>query len=197
MSPDSVDELVDGIASRWWSPVIRGVAAILFGVLAIAVPRAGLAMLVILWAIYALVDGVFNLAVSVQRGRAGARWGWPLLEGLVSIAAGVLTFAWPEITAMVLLYVIAVWAIATGVAEMAAAFALRGAGGGEWLLGLAGVSSIGFGFLLAWRPGTGALAVVWLIGGYAMLFGVLLVALGLQLHHWRSGHVGTGAPTVA
>lgn len=192
MSREPADDILDAIASRWWSPVIRGIAAILFGILAIAVPRAGLATLVMLWAVYAIIDGVLNIALAIQRGQAGARWGWFLFEGLVSVAAGVLTFAWPQITALVLLYVIAVWAVATGFAEIAAAVALRGSGGSEWLLGLAGVLSIAFGVLLAVRPAAGALAVVSIIGVYAVLFGILLVMLGVRLHGLHTGH---GTPT--
>ncbi len=198
MSPDPVDDIVDVVASRWWSPVIRGIAAILFGIFAIAMPRAGLAALVMVWAVYAIVDGVFNIAVAIQRGQAGARWGWFLFEGLVSIAAGVLTFAWPQITAMVLLYVIAVWAVVTGFAEIAAAWALRGSGGTEWLLGLAGVLSIAFGVLLVLNPRSGALAVVGIIGAYAILFGVLLVAVGVRLHRVHTEHgTPSGLPTPA
>ncbi len=197
MSPEVAESFLEGVAARWWSPVIRGIAAILFGILSIAVPGASLGVLVILWGAYAIIDGGFNIALAVQRGHAGGRWGWFLLEGLVSIAAGVLTFAWPQITMVVLLFVIGAWAIATGVAEIAAAITLRGVLGSEWLLGLGGVLSIAFGSLLFARPAAGALAVVWTIGIYAIMFGVLLVALGVRLHRWhvqRSG-VPTGAAT--
>jgi len=187
MSPDPATELVDQLAARWWAPVIRGVAAILFGALAIAMPRAGLAALVILWGAYAIVDGVFNVVLSAQRGAAGLRWGWFLFEGLVSIAAGILTFVWPQMTAFVLLYLIAAWAIVTGIAEIAGAVALRRAISGEWLLALSGVLSIAFGVLLFARPGAGALAVVWIIGAYAIAFGALLVGLGLRLQRVHAG----------
>ncbi len=198
MSPDPVDDLVDVVASRWWSPVIRGIAAILFGIFALARPGAGLAALVLVWAVYAIIDGVFNIALAIQRGQAGARWGWFLFEGLVSIAAGVLTFAMPQITAIVLLYVIAVWAFVTGFAELAGAWALRGAGGTGWLLGLAGALSIAFGVLLVLNPRSGALAVVGIIGAYAIIFGILLVTLGVRLHRVHTEHgTPTGVPTAA
>lgn len=188
MNPDLEGTFVDALAARWWSPVIRGIAAILFGIFAIAMPGRSLAALVILWGVYAIADGGFNIALAFVRGRAGASWGWFGFEGLVSIAAGLLTFAWPQITAVVLLFVIGGWAVATGVAELAAAISLRGAIGGEWLLGLAGVSSILFGVAIFARPAAGALAVVWMIGLYAVFFGVLLVGLGLRLHRWRGTH---------
>jgi uncharacterized membrane protein HdeD (DUF308 family) len=197
MSPDLAESYLDAVAARWWSPVIRGIAAILFGILSLAVPGASLGVLVLLWGVYAIVDGGVNIALAVQRGQAGGRWGWFLFEGLVSIAAGVLTFAWPQITAVVLLFVIAVWAIATGIAEVAAAITLRGVLGSEWLLGLGGVLSIAFGALLFARPAAGALAVVGAIGIYAIMFGALLVGLGVRLHRWHARRNGVpgGAAT--
>ena len=188
MGSDLESSFLDVFAARWWSPVVRGIAAILFGILAITVPGASLAALVILWGVYAIIDGGFNIGLAFIRGRAGARWGWFLFEGLVSIGAGVLTFAWPQITATVLLFVIAFWAVVTGIAELAAAFALRGIKSGEWLLGFAGVLSILLGALLFAHPAAGALALVWTIGLYAILFGVLLVGMGLRLHHWHAHH---------
>jgi uncharacterized membrane protein HdeD (DUF308 family) len=172
------------LAARWWMLVVRGIAAILFGVLALALPGAGLLALVIVWAIYALIDGIFNLMLSGRAARAGASWGWLLFEGIVSVAAGLLTFFWPAITATALLIVIAVWAIITGIAEIAASIRLRREIRNEWLLALSGVLSIVFGVLLLVYPNAGALALVWLIGAYAIVFGALLIGLGLRLHHW-------------
>jgi uncharacterized membrane protein HdeD (DUF308 family) len=195
MDSHIAESYLDTIASRWWSPVIRGVAAILFGIVSLAMPGVSLAALVLLWAAYAIIDGGFNIALAVQRGQAGTRWGWFLFEGLVSIAAGLLAVAWPAITAVVLLFVIAAWAVATGISEIFAAFTLRGTVGGAWQLGIAGVLSIVFGALLFAQPGAGALAVVWIISVYAITFGVLLVALGLRLHRWHARH--DGVPTEA
>jgi uncharacterized membrane protein HdeD (DUF308 family) len=189
MESEIEESYLDAIASRWWSPVIRGVAAILFGMVSLAVPGVSLAALVILWGAYAIVDGGFNIALAVQRGQAGARWGWFLFEGLVSIAAGLLTLAWPAISGVILLFVIAAWAVATGASEILAAFTLRGSRlGGAWQLGIAGALSIAFGVLLFAQPGAGALALVWLIAIYAMTFGTLLIALGVRLHSWHAHH---------
>lgn len=185
----------NAFAVGWWMLIIRGVAAILFGALTIAVPAIGLHVLIILWGTYAMVDGVFALMHAVRRSRAGLPWGWWLLEGIVGIGAGVLTFMWPAITALVLLSVIAVWAVLTGIAEIAASVLLRRQIRGEWLLAISGVLSIVFGILLLGYPGPGVLALVWLIGAYAILFGVFLISLGWRLKRWPT--VGDRLPPIA
>jgi len=196
---DAAVSFLNALGVRWWAQVLRGIAAIAFGVLAIAMPRDSLVVLVYLFGVYAIVDGVFNLTVAAQRGSMGARWGWWVVEGLASIAAGIIAFAWPGITAVALLYVIAFWAIITGGTEIGATSALHG--GDAWLLGLGGVLSIVFGVLLLARPGVGALTVVWLIGFYAICFGAVLIALGVRLHRLRPSteHPAptTGSPTFA
>jgi uncharacterized membrane protein HdeD (DUF308 family) len=172
------------VTVRWWAVVIRGLAAIAFGILTFARPSISLLALVMLWGAYAIVDGVFTIVLSIRGARVVPGWGWFLGEGLVGIAAGVVTFFWPGITALALVVVIAAWAVLTGIAEIATAIRLRRYLHGEWLLALSGVLSIVLGVILAINPGTGALAVTWLIGGYAVLFGALLVALGIRLHRW-------------
>lgn len=191
---------IDQLAERWWALVVRGVAAILFGALTFALPGISLLVLLILWAAYALVDGVLNLVLAARGARAGRRWGWLLFEGIVSIAAGVVAVVWPGITAWALLMVIAAWAVVTGVAEIAVAIRLRRQLEGEWLLALGGVLSIAFGVALVAYPGAGVLAVLWMVGAYAILFGVLLIGLGWRLHAWhRAEHPGThgGLPSKA
>ncbi len=172
------------VSMRWWALVIRGLAAIAFGILTFAKPSISLLALVTLWGAYAIVDGVFSVVLSIRGARVVPGWGWFLAEGLVSIAAGVVTFLWPGITALALLVMIAVWAVLTGIAEIATAIRLRRHLRGEWLLAASGVLSIVFGVLLVVNPGQGALTVTWLIGAYAVLFGALLVALGVRLHRW-------------
>jgi uncharacterized membrane protein HdeD (DUF308 family) len=197
-SNDMPGEILGALTERWWVPVIRGIAAIAFGVLAFVAPQIGLLALVIMWGAYAIADGVFNFMLAMWAGRGGGRFGWYLFEGLISLAAGVLTFMYPGMTATVLLYVIAAWAIVTGIIEIAAAIELRRAVTGEWMLALSGVLSIVFGLLLFRHPGSGALAVVWLIGLYAVVFGVLLIGLGVKLHRFRGrGFPTGGAPTPA
>lgn len=183
------------LADRWWTLVIRGAAAILFGVLTFVAPGISLVTLVLLWGGYALIDGVFNLVTAVRGARAGRSWGWLTFEGIVSILAGVLTFVWPGITALALLLVIGAWAVLTGIAEIAAAIRLRKQISGEWLLAASGVLSIVFGVLMFMRPSAGALAVVWLIGVYALVFGATLVGLGFRLHKWRRQSSDRAVPT--
>lgn len=189
------------LAEAWWVPVVRGVVAILFGALCLFAPGLTLMLLVAFWAAYAIIDGGFSLVNALRWAKAGGRWGWLLFNGVVGIAAGVVAFVWPGITAMLLLMVIAVWALFTGGAEIATAFALRKHIKNEWLMGIAGALSILFGVLLIANPGAGALAVVWIIGAYAMIFGVLLVGLGMRLNSFRKTQVPTvprgRAPTPA
>lgn len=185
MNSDYANLNVSALAARWWMLVVRGAAAILFGVLAIVVPEISILSLIILWGAYALVDGVFNLMLAVRRARVGRSWGWLVFEGVVSVGAGVLTFVLPGMTALFLLIVIAVWAVLTGVAEIAAAIMLRRHIRGEWLLAASGVLSIAFGVLMMFFPGSGALALAWIVGGYSIVFGALLIALGLRLNRFR------------
>lgn len=170
-------------SESWWSLVLRGIAAIAFGVLAFIWPHITLAALVFLWGAYALVDGIFAIGAGVRSHGEYSRWWVLLIEGILSVIAGILAFVIPGITALVLLILIAAWAIVTGIFEIVAAIQLRKYIRGEWLLALAGVASLVFGILLFVNPFAGALAVIWLIGVYAIVFGVLLIALGLRLHH--------------
>lgn len=169
------------LARNWWALALRGLFAILFGVAAFAWPNLTLAALVILFGAYALVDGVFALVAAVRAAEAHERWWLFVLEGLAGIVVGIITFIWPGITALVLLYLIAWWALITGVFEIAAAIRLRKQIRQEWTLVLGGLASVVFGLLLFYRPGAGALAVVWLIGTYALIFGVLFLMLGFRL----------------
>jgi uncharacterized membrane protein HdeD (DUF308 family) len=168
--------------SSWWALVLRGIAAIAFGVFAFLWPNITLTVLVLLWGAYAVIDGVIAIAAGIKSHGEYKRWWVLLLEGILSITAGVLAFVIPGITAVVLLILIGAWAIVTGAFEIAAAIQLRKYITGEWLLALAGVASVIFGIALFLNPAAGAVALVWLIGAYAIVFGVLLVALGLRLH---------------
>ncbi|HLV67124.1 MAG TPA: HdeD family acid-resistance protein [Polyangiaceae bacterium] len=173
------------LAQRWWVPIVRGVVAILFGLALLVVPKLGLLTLAILWGAYAFVDGVLSIVHAARGARAGRRWGWLLFEGIVSVLAGIIAFLWPGITVLAFLIVIAVRALIGGVAEIVAAITLRRQISGEWFLALTGVLSIVFGVLLLVYPLPGILALAWLIAIYALLFGVLLISLGLRLHGYR------------
>ena len=169
------------VVGDWRLVALRGLAAVVFGVLALIWPISALLALVWLFGAYVLVDGIFILAaVATGAPGTGERRGLLFLEGLVSIIAGVLTFVWPGITALVLLYLIAAWALITGVLEIMTAIRLRREIRNEWLLVLSGLLSIVLAILLVILPGPGALAFVWLIGAYAVVFGVFLLALA-----WR------------
>jgi uncharacterized membrane protein HdeD (DUF308 family) len=173
------------LARNWWILVLRGITAVIFGCLAFVWPSITLTVLVLFFGAYALVDGVFAIAAALS-GRGGhERWWMLLLEGITGVAVGILTFLWPAITEVVLLFLIAAWALVTGFIEIIAAIRLRKEMTGEWLLFLSGVASVIFGVLLFASPGTGALAVVWVIGVYALLFGVLLIGLGFRLRAWQ------------
>ncbi len=186
MKTESVEFELFPVTTRWWALVLRGLAAITFGVLTFVKPSISLLALVILWGAYALVDGVFAIVLSIQGARIVRGWGWLLAGGIVSIGAGVVAFLWPGITALALLAVIGAWAVLTGIAEIVTAVQLRRHLRGEWMLAASGVLSIAFGVLLAANPGPGALAVTWLIGLYAVGFGALLVALGLRLRSFTA-----------
>jgi uncharacterized membrane protein HdeD (DUF308 family) len=170
------------LAANWWALALRGLAAVLFGLLTFFLPGITLVTLVLLFGAYALVDGVFNVIAFFRV--TSHHWAL-LIEGVIGIIAGILTFAWPAITAIVLLYVIAFWAILTGIFEIVAGIRLRKAVTNEWLLLVMGGLSILFGLLILFAPGAGALAIVIWIGAYALVFGIILLALAFRLRGHR------------
>jgi uncharacterized membrane protein HdeD (DUF308 family) len=173
--------MIDAVFRFWWAPVLRGIAAVVFGVLALAWPSLTVAVLVLLYGSYALVDGVIALSMGVFGGdQARGRRPWLVFQGALAVAAGVVTLIWPAITAIVLLWVIIAWALVGGVAQIVEAFRARGTAGG-WTLGVSGVFSVAFGVIAALWPTSGALAVVFLIGINAIVSGVMAVGLGLHL----------------
>jgi uncharacterized membrane protein HdeD (DUF308 family) len=174
------------LAKLWWLFILRGVAAIIFGLLALAWPGITLALLVILFGAYAFADGVFALVHAVS-GRDETQSVWVLLlEGLIGVGVGLITFFEPAITGIILLFYIAAWSLTTGVLEVVGAINLRQRISGEFWMLLSGIASIIFALILLIHPGVGALAVVWLIGAYAIVFGVILLALGLRLRAARA-----------
>jgi uncharacterized membrane protein HdeD (DUF308 family) len=165
---------------------LRGVFAILFGIAAFIWPGLTIEVLVLLFGAYALLDGIVAVIVGIQQYSENERWWAILLEGIAGIVLGVLTFLWPSTTTTVLLAFIAAWAIVTGVLEIVAAIRLRKVIESEWMMILAGAASVLFGVLLVLQPTAGALAIVWLIGAYAIVFGVLFSILAFELR--RLGH---------
>ncbi len=178
--------MVNLLARRWWLIALRGVAAIVFGILALMLPGITLATLIILFGAYAFVDGVFAVIHAIGGGDESESVWLLLLEGLLGIGVGLITFFEPGLTAIALLFYIAAWNLATGVLEIAAAVRLRKQVTGEFWLLIGGLFSILFAIILMVRPGAGALALVWVIGIYAMVFGILLLALSFRLRSLKS-----------
>jgi len=178
--------LLRSLADNWWLLLLRGIAAIAFGVLAIFWPGLTLITLTWLWGAYALSDGIIAIwaAFNAQGGDAAPRW-WLGLSGVVSIIAGVVTFYYTGMTTLVLLMFIATWAIIVGAMQVWGAIALRKVVQHEWLLILNGVLSIAFGAILLAQPATGALAFVWMIAWYAIFFGGLYVMLAFRLKQYK------------
>jgi uncharacterized membrane protein HdeD (DUF308 family) len=172
------------LARNWWAIALRGVAAVVFGILALLLPGTTLAALVLLFGAYAIVEGVFSLIAAVRGRTDEPRW-LLALQAIVSLAAGFVTFLWPGLTALVLLYVIAAWALVIGVLQIVAAVRLHSRIRGEGWLVLSGILSVIFGVLMMWAPGAGALALVLWIGSYAIVFGALLIVLAFRLRGGR------------
>jgi uncharacterized membrane protein HdeD (DUF308 family) len=174
------------LAENWWLLLLRGLVSIAFGLIAFFWPDITLVALTYLFGIYAILDGVVAIwaAFNAPLGGAGPRW-WLGLSGVVSILAGIAAFAYTGMTTLVLLMFIAVWAIVIGVVQIWGAIELRKIFDDEWLLGLTGVLSIVFGAILIAKPGAGALALVWVIGWFAIMFGGLYIALAFELRKFK------------
>jgi uncharacterized membrane protein HdeD (DUF308 family) len=174
--------MLHALARYWWALALRGFAAVVFGLLTFLLPGISLVTLVLLFGVYALVDGIFNVIASFQV--VSHHWAL-LIEGVIGIMAGIVTLLWPAITAIALLYVIAFWAIFTGIFEIIAGIRFRKAITNEWMLLLMGVLSLFFGVLILFAPGVGALAIILWIGAYALIFGIALLALAFRLRGHR------------
>src|SRR5262245_56751209 len=168
------------LAKYWWLILLRWIAAIVFGILAFIWPGITLLTLILFYGAFALVDGVLALAHAIMGGNVGSRW-WLALVGIAGIAAGLVTFLMPGVTALVLLIFIACWAIVLGVFQIIGAIRLRKEIDNEWMIGLSGALSVLFGIVLLIAPGAGALGLIWVIASYAIVFGILLVMAALKL----------------
>jgi uncharacterized membrane protein HdeD (DUF308 family) len=173
-----------GLSRNWWLVVLRGVLAILFGLAAFLWPGVTGLVLILLFGGYAFADGVIALITGFSRAKDSPRWWVFLVEGLIGIIAGVVAFLYPGLAGIALLSLIAAWAILTGVVEIAAAIRMRKEISNEWLLALGGILSIAAGVAIIMQPAAGGLAIVWIIGTYAILFGILLIVLGFRLKNW-------------
>jgi uncharacterized membrane protein HdeD (DUF308 family) len=173
--------MLDVLTQKWWAVVLRGIVAIVFGVVALAFPGVTLVSLALVFGAYAFVDGVF--AIVSAFGRRGRDAVWYVLDGILGIAVGLATFFFPGITAQALVFLIGVWAILTGIFEVIAGFELPVKR--DWLLVIAGIASIVFGVLVFANPIGGAVAITWLIGIYALVFGGSMIAFGIRLRGMR------------
>jgi len=179
------------LAKNWWLLVLRGVAAILFGLAAFVWPGLTLLLLITLFALYAIVDGLIALITGLNHTHDSPRWWVFALEGLVGVGIGVIALAWPNLTALAILAMIAAWAVLTGILEIVAAIRLRREIENEWFLVLGGILSVGVGILLIAQPLAGTVAIVWTIGAYELISGVLWILLAVRLR----SHEMTSEPT--
>ncbi len=186
--PARCDALSEVLAQRWWAVGLRGILGIIFGLICLLTPGIALGAFVIVFAAYMFVDGVFAIISGIRAARSGESWGLLILEGVVDLAAGVIAILWPAITLVALVWIVAIWAIVSGALMLAAAFSLN-LDYGRWWLALGGIASIIFGILLIIEPFIGAVVLTLWIGAYAVVFGVLLLVLGFQLHSKREAQL--------
>src|SRR5918997_2160132 len=168
------------LAQNWWAVALRGVFAILFGLIALLVPGATILSLVLFFSAYMLVDGIFGIVAAVRAARQGERWGLLVLEGILNIAAGVIAFLMPGLTVIAFVLLLAAWSLVSGGLMLGAAFRLSREHG-RWWLALGGIVSIVFGVLLAIAPIIGAVVLTWWLGAYALVFGAMLLGLAFKL----------------
>lgn len=184
----AVDAVRDFAGAVWWMVLLRGILIALFGLVALVSPGIALLTLVFLFGFYAIIDGVVAVVLGVRARRTAAHWVWPVVQGVLSVIAGIVALVWPGVTALALLFVIAFWAIVMGVAEIAEAFTARRAEAHAWGWTLvAGIVNILFGIaLLAW-PATGILALIWLVGVFAVIGGVILIGWAFRVRAVAKG----------
>jgi uncharacterized membrane protein HdeD (DUF308 family) len=173
--------LIEALKRHWWVPVLRGIAAVVFGVIAFVYPGLTVAVLVLLFGAWVLVDGVFRVIGAIGHRASDSDWAFNLVIGILGIIIGFLTFHAPGITALALVIYIAAWALMIGATEIAVAIKLRREIKGEWFLILMGLASIAFAILLLWHPVLGAATLIWIMAWYAVIFGVLGIIFGFRL----------------
>jgi uncharacterized membrane protein HdeD (DUF308 family) len=186
LSPASSGLMLRDLARNWWLILLRGIAAIAFGVLAFVWPGITLVTLALLYGAFALVEGALALAAAVAGGSPAPRW-WLVIVGLLGVAVGVLTIMMPGMTALLLVLLVAGWAIATGIMQIIGAIRLRREIDNEWMLVAVGLISVLFGVLVAIQPIVGAISLVFVLGAYAIIFGITLVGFAFRLRRHARG----------
>jgi uncharacterized membrane protein HdeD (DUF308 family) len=182
LSEAKIEAMSEALARNWWAVGLRGLAAIVFGIFAFVSPGITILSMILVFAAYMLVDGVFAIIAAVRAVRQGERWGHWALEGILNILIAAIAVVWPGVTAISVVWLIAAWALLTGGLMLYSAFSLK-LEHGRWWLALGGVASIIFGLTLAIAPVIGAVVLTWWLGAYALVFGVLLTVLAYRL--WR------------
>lgn len=177
-------DLILAFARNWWLILVRGIAAVLFGIIAIIWPDLTVTALVILFGAYALVDGAFTAGAAIGGAMRGRRWGMQLLSGLLGVLLGIIVMAWPDVTVFALALLIAAWALAIGVLQIAAAIRLREVIEGEWLMIVSGVLAILFAAVLIVSPIGSIITLAIVAGAFAVIFGIDLIAIALRLKRW-------------
>jgi uncharacterized membrane protein HdeD (DUF308 family) len=172
---------MDVLQWKWWSVALRGLAAMAFGVIALLWPDITVHVLIVIFGLFVLIDGIFELYNASNARRHDQKWAWLATRGCIGVFIGIIAFAWWTATATVFLYIIAIWAIVSGVGWLVITYRFPLSKAGKWLLGLGGLISVIFGIVLIAHPAGGATAVIWLIGAYAIVFGVIVTSLGYQI----------------
>jgi uncharacterized membrane protein HdeD (DUF308 family) len=176
------------VTGNWWALALRALAAIALGVLALMVPAITLAALGTLFGAYALADGVFAIVGAVRGMRTHERWGWMLIRGIVGVLAGIIALLFPPLGAVALTWLVAIWALTTGMLEITAAVTLRRVMPGEWLLLVAGVLSVLLAIVVALFPGVGMVLLVSWVGAYALAYGVITLVLAVRMKSLARAH---------
>lgn len=182
-----IEAMNDVLANNWWLVALRGVFAILFGIIAFAMPVVTMLSLVLVFAAYSMVDGILGIVLAIHGARRGERWGWLLFNGILGIAVSVIAVLWPGITVIAYVLLVGAWALVTGVIMLAAAMRLKIDHGRVWLV-IAGIASAVFGTLLAISPLIGALVLTYWAGAHALVLGVVLLVLAWKLRAHRTAH---------
>ena len=166
---------------HWWQIAVRGLIALIFGILVLAWPGVSLVILAIIFGAFVFVDGIFTLVAAVNYKAGAGRRTWLFIRGIAGIIVGLITFFWPAITALALVILIAAWALVTGFMELIYAFRANQDSAIRWMFAISGILSLILGALMLAQPLLGALVIVWVIGAYAVLAGILLIILGFRL----------------
>jgi uncharacterized membrane protein HdeD (DUF308 family) len=188
VKPDLVTSRNAVLADNWWAVALRGLFAILFGIIAFAMPGAAMLALALIFGAYSIADGLFNIVLAVRGARKHERWGLLLVNGLLGILIGVIAAIWPGITVLAFVFMVGAWALLSGGLMFGAALGMKISHGRWWLVFGAIISMI-YGLLLFASPLIGALVLTWWVGAYALVFGVTLIVLAFRLRRHRGERI--------